>query len=236
MNLFYIPEIAGTECILDEKESGHIHKVLRKQVGDTLKLTDGKGYFYEAEILEADKRRCRVKVISKEEGNDKREYKLHIAIAPTKNMDRLEWFVEKSTEIGIDEISIINCFHSERKVVKNERLEKIKIAACKQSLKSNFPRIHEMRKFGDFISQDFPGYKKYIAYIDDEVKHTIRENYSAGENVIILIGPEGDFSKQEVEGAKKHGYLPISLGRSRLRTETAGVVACQTVSLMNDEK
>ena len=175
MNLFYTPNITGTEYTLNEQESGHIHKVLRKKAGDIIHLTDGNGFFYEAEIIKAEKRQCEIKIISKKEGNDRRDYRIHIAIAPTKNMDRLEWFIEKSTEIGIDEISIINCFHSERKIVKNERLEKIKIAACKQSLKSNFPKINELIKFNKFITQDFAGYEKFIAYIDSGVTKGLKD-------------------------------------------------------------
>ena len=235
MNLFYTPNITGTEYTLNEQEAGHIHKVLRKKAGDIIHLTDGNGFFYEAEIITAEKRQCEIKILSKKEGNDRRDYRIHIAIAPTKNMDRLEWFIEKSTEIGIDEISIINCFHSERKIVKNERLEKIKISACKQSLKSNFPVINELIKFNKFITQDFAGYEKVIAYIDSGVTKGLKDLYKKGKDVLILIGPEGDFSKEELEEAKNLGFIPISLGRSRLRTETAGVVACHTVHLINEK-
>jgi len=234
MNLFYTPNITSDEYTLNEQESVHIHKVLRKHPGDIIHLTDGEGYFYKAEIIEADKRSCKLKILSKKEGTDKRGFKIHVAIAPTKNMDRLEWFIEKTTEIGIDEISIVSCFHSERKIVKNERLEKIKIAACKQSLKSNFPVINELVKFKTFISQDFKAYEKFIAYIDKDVTKGLKDLYKKEKNVLIMIGPEGDFSKEEVEEAKKQGFTPISLGRSRLRTETAGVVACNVVHFINE--
>ncbi len=234
MNLFYTPNILGDEYTLNERESGHIHKVLRKQEGDVIHLTDGKGFFYEAEIIRADKRQCNVRIFSRKEGDDKRNYNIHIAIAPTKNMDRLEWFIEKASEIGIDAISIVSCFHSERKIVKNERLEKIKIAACKQSLKSNFPVINELVKFNNFVSRDYSGYKKFIAYIDDKVIKGMKNLYKKGEDVLIMIGPEGDFSKEEVELAIKNGFMPISLGKSRLRTETAGIAACHSIHLINE--
>ena len=157
---------------------------------------------------------------------------LHLAMAPTKNMDRIEWFAEKATEIGFDELTFLNCRYSERKVVKNERIEKILVSAVKQSLKASVPVLNEMIDFDKFISQDFNG-QKFIAHCYPGEKPLLKDLIRRGEDVLVLIGPEGDFSEEEVEKAIKSGFQPISLGRSRLRTETAALVACHIMNLIN---
>lgn len=232
MNLFYAPKINGHLYSLDREESRHITKVLRKKQGDIIHFTDGKGWFYETKINELGSRDCSVEVINKFEGDDKRSSKLHIAIAPTKNNDRFEWFLEKSTEIGIDEITPIICDHSERKIVKIERLNKVITSAVKQSLKSFHPKLNMQLNLKDFLKSKFSG-QKFIAYIDKDVTLELSTSFVPNKDILILIGPEGDFRPEEVELAKQNGFIPVSLGKSRLRTETAGIVACNTVSLLN---
>jgi len=232
MNLFYAPNINGQFYDLDKEESRHIIRVLRKKQGDTIHFTDGKGWFYETIIHEIDNRSSTVEIIKKYEGDDKRTYKLHIAIAPTKNNDRLEWFLEKATEIGIDEITPIICDHSERKIIKVERLGKVITSAVKQSLKSFHPKFNDQLSLRDFLKLDFKG-QKFIAYIHKDITLELSESIKPGKDILVLIGPEGDFRPEEVELAKQYGFIPVSLGKSRLRTETAGIVACHTVSLLN---
>lgn len=233
MNLFYAPEINDGSFTLNREESKHLVKVLRMKAGDQVHFTDGRGSIYCSEIIVANPNSCEVKIISKENGKDVRPYRLHIAIAPTKNISRFEWFLEKATEIGIDLISPVICEHSERKEVKTDRLERVLVAAMKQSLKSHLPDLKQPRKFNDLIREPFEG-KKFIAYINDEVTLELKHACPKEENALILIGPEGDFSPTEVNLATEHGFQPVSLCKSRLRTETAGVVACHTLSLIND--
>ncbi|NQU35758.1 MAG: 16S rRNA (uracil(1498)-N(3))-methyltransferase [Bacteroidetes bacterium] len=232
MNLFYSPNIVEPVTTLSEEESKHIIRVLRKTVGDIVFFTDGKGYNYKCIIVDANSKKCVIEITEKTIGKDKRDTILQIAIAPTKNITRYEWFLEKSTEIGIDIITPIICYHSERKEIKVDRLNKVITSAMKQSLKSYHPKLNNKQRYNDFIKQDFDGYK-YIAYIDDEVTNELFEQYIPGNNALILIGPEGDFSKEEFNLAKQNGFVPIRLGKSRLRTETAGIVACHTIALKN---
>ncbi|MBQ8271306.1 MAG: 16S rRNA (uracil(1498)-N(3))-methyltransferase [Bacteroidaceae bacterium] len=234
MALFYVPDIAdGWE--LPEEEAAHCLRVLRLSVGDSLEITDGKGNLYKAEISSIQGKHCYVQareIISVPKswnGN------IHIAIAPTKNIDRIEWLAEKATEIGLDSLTFLNCRFSERKVVKVDRIERIVISAMKQSLKYTKPVVGAMVDFKQFVNESRPG-AKYIAhcYADSErvlLKDVLRE----GEDATVLIGPEGDFSPQEVELAVKAGYIPVSLGSSRLRTETAGLAACHTYILKNEK-
>lgn len=233
MNLFYAPNIEGKYFTLDKEESKHIVKVLRKTEGEIIHFTNGKGLFFETQIISAIPSACEVEVLKSYEGDDKRDYQLHIAIAPTKNNDRTEWFLEKSTEIGIDEITPIICEQSERKVIKHDRFEKVITSAIKQSLKSYHPKLNEQQKLKTFLDIDFKG-QKFIAYIDKDVTLELTKAYKKGEDVLILIGPEGDFRPEEVELAKEKGFIPISLGKSRLRTETAGLVACSIINILNN--
>ena len=233
MQLFYVPNISGAEVILDETESKHAVRVLRLSTGNNIQLIDGKGNFYDAVISDANPKKCRLSVIKtiREFGN--RNFHLHIAIAPTKNIDRFEWFLEKATEIGIDEITPLLTAHSERKTINPERLEKIIVSAMKQSLKAYLPKLNDLTSFKEtVVGNKTPN--KYIAYCDDIQKTHLKDLTIKGSDTLILIGPEGDFSPDEVELALQNGFKVVSLGTSRLRTETAGIVACHIVNLANE--
>ncbi len=232
-HLFYVPEINPPESVLPEDESRHCIKVLRLRQGDEILITDGKGKIYSGDLMNEDPREARVSIIEEFRGRQERKYHLHIAIAPTKNISRLEWFLEKSTEIGVDEITPVFCENSERKIIKPARLEKIIMAAAKQSLTATFPRLNEARNLFELLSADHLG-EKFIAYLSDE-SSPLKTKYPKGSNVLILVGPEGDFTENEVERAVKNDFEPVTLGHGRLRTETAGVVACHTVALINED-
>ena len=232
MNLFYSTGIDGDTFTLNSEESKHIVRVLRMKVGDRVRFTDGNGFFYDCSITDANPKACRFNVARKSGGTDKRSYIVQIAIAPTKNISRFEWFLEKATEIGIDKITPLVCVHSERKDINAKRLERVLVAAMKQSLKSQLPVLFPPVKFKELIRSPFSG-QKFIAYIDKDITLELSKGYQPGQDALILIGPEGDFSHDEVELAKEQGFIPIKLGPSRLRTETAGVVACHTIHLMN---
>ena len=234
MNLFYTPDITPDFYLLNETESKHCVKVLRLRNEDKIFLIDGRGGFYKAEIIDDNPKKCLVKIIETKKEYNKRDFYVHIAIAPTKNIDRFEWFLEKATEIGIDEITPIICQHSERKVIKPERLNKVITSAIKQSLKAYHPILNNIIKFDDFIKKDFQG-NKFIAHCYNNNLMSLKNAATGKKDVIILIGPEGDFSIDEVKKAVDNDYTEISLGKSRLRTETAGVVACHTINLLNDE-
>lgn len=233
MNLFYVPDIEKTP-FLPEEEAAHAVKVLRMKSGDQLFAIDGKGGFFEAEIVNPHPKHCEINIINKKSNFNKRNHYLHIAIAPTKNIERLEWFLEKATEIGIDEITPIICRFSERKNIKNERLEKVIVSAMKQSLKAYLPILNPLTTFDDFLRNQQENTAKFVAHCYEDEKKLLKNAYEKGQNAIILIGPEGDFSKEEVEKALNNNFNPISLGNSRLRTETAGVVACHTINLLNE--
>lgn len=232
MHLFYTPDINGEKYILPEEESKHCTKVLRLETGDEVCLVDGRGGFYRCEIIRPEAKRCEVRCLEKKEHYGKRNFHLHIAIAPTKNIERIEWFLEKCTEIGIDEITPLLCEHSERKIIKPDRLEKVIVSAMKQSLKAYLPSLNPLTEFQVFIEEKRKGVK-YIAHCDDGNKKRLDEIYTPGNDVTILIGPEGDFSEKEILSALSHQFSPISLGESRLRTETAGIVACHSINFMN---
>ena len=231
MHVFYTPDIENS-LELPEEEAGHCLRVLRLTTGDEIMLTDGKGCFYKAVISAATGKRCQVRVLEKVVQEPFWKGHLHLAIAPTKNMDRIEWLAEKATEIGFDELSFLNCRFSERKVLKVERIEKIVISAMKQSLKARKPVVNEMVDFGMFMKREFKG-KKLIAHCYEEEKPLLKEVLCHGEDALVLIGPEGDFSREEVEKAESLGFQPVSLGKSRLRTETAALVAVHTMNLFN---
>lgn len=231
MHVFYTPDI-DTCPELPEEEAGHCLRVLRLGVGDEVMLTDGKGFFYKAVISAATGKRCQVKVVEKIEQEKFWKGHLHLAMAPTKNMDRIEWFAEKATEIGFDELSFLNCRFSERKVIKTERIEKIVVSAMKQSLKARKPIVNEMTDFAKFMQRDFQG-QKFIAHCYEGEKPLLKEVLRPGEDALVLIGPEGDFSPEEVQKAEALGFQPISLGKSRLRTETAALVAVHMMNLFN---
>ena len=235
MQIFYAPDIATVQE-LPENESQHCVRVLRMSEGDEIGIIDGQGTRYRAEIVLAHPKRCGVRLLEKIAAPNPWIAQVHVAIAPTKNLDRIEWFAEKTTEIGIDAIVLLRCRFSERKELKTERLNKILVSAMKQSLKAVLPQLSEMTSFTDFVSRPFDG-QKFIAHCyKDGERRELSELYCPGENALILIGPEGDFSPEEVELAIANGFRPVMLGPSRLRTETAGVVACHTIQLLNQIK
>lgn len=235
MHLFYTPDITSDTYTLNEEESNHCNKVLRLKQGDTVHLIDGVGGLYVAQIAETTKKAVRLNIIDKQQGFGKRKHYLHIAIAPTKNIDRIEWFLEKATEIGIDEITPIICDRSERKIVKEERLEKVVTSAVKQSLTAYHPKINTAIAFKDFIKQSDAEVKMIAHCIDEDNKQAISELIKPHQKYLILIGPEGDFTPKEIELALQNGYKPVTLGNTRLRTETAGLAACFEVNYINRE-
>ncbi|ARV14912.1 16S rRNA (uracil(1498)-N(3))-methyltransferase [Polaribacter sp. SA4-12] len=234
MQLFYNSEITveTKQITFDKIESKHIVRVLRKQVNDVLKITNGKGFLFDVKIIIASDKKCLAEVINAEEKPKPWNYYLHIAIAPTKNNDRIEWFLEKATEIGIDEITPIICSNSERRIVKLERFEKIIQSAMKQSLKFTLPKLNEPIKLNDFLKQDIDG-QVCIAHCEEQEKTLLQSVVKPSEKTTILIGPEGDFSSEEIKNCLAKNMTPISLGESRLRTETAALVAVNTVSFIN---
>lgn len=232
MYLFYTPDIELTKC-LSEEESQHCVRVLRYGRGDEILLTDGQGNTYNAQITNPHPKHCEFEVLSKERQEPSHHFHLHIAIAPTKNIERVEWMVEKCTEIGIDEITPLLCRFSERKQLRTDRLEKIILSAAKQSLTPYLPKLNQLTPYNDFIKHQEAD-TKFIAHCYKNEKQELADLIQKGKSAIILIGPEGDFSEQEVETALRLGYVPVSLGNSRLRTETAAIVACHTAVLMNE--
>lgn len=237
MQLFYNPIISenSSDIIFDKDESRHITKVLRMREGDTLKITNGTGSFFDAEISLVTPKQCVAKIL-KEEKVDPLPYHLHLAVAPTKLNDRYEWFLEKATEIGISEITPIICDHSERKVIKPERYEKIIQSALKQSLKAHLPVLNEAVSLKNFIESNSSNDGiRCIAHCEEDDKNSLKSVLKPNAKVTILIGPEGDFSSEEIELSLKAGFIPVSLGDSRLRTETAAVVACHSVAFINQK-
>ena len=235
MQLFYNSEINSDsqQFTFDKTESRHIVRVLRKKEGDKIFITNGLGDLFTSEIEIANDKRCLVKILESKTHLKPWNYYLHIAIAPTKLNDRFEWFLEKATEIGIDEITPIICDHSERKVLKLDRMEKIVHSAAKQSLKFHFPKLNEPLSFNQFINSDFNG-QLFIAHCEETSKKTLKSVLKPSTNTTILIGPEGDFSIKEIQQSLEHNFIPVSLGTSRLRTETAGIVAVHSVTFVNE--
>jgi 16S rRNA (uracil1498-N3)-methyltransferase len=231
MLLFYAPDMAANPQ-LPETEAQHCLKVLRMKTGDTVHLTDGKGNFYKAEIADAHPKHCDLRILETLPQPPLWKGKIEIALAPTKNMERIEWFAEKATEIGIDKISFLQCRYSERKDIKTERINKILISAMKQSVKARLPELEEITDFKKFIKQEFDG-QKFIAHCYPGDKKLLSQAYHRTGNVLILIGPEGDFSEEEVALAEAQGFVSITLGESRLRTETAALAACHTIHIVN---
>lgn len=229
MWLFYTPDIQD-DMQLPEEEAGHCIRVLRMKEGDRIRLTDGKGCFYDAVISTVSGKRCFVHIEKKEEQKPLWSGHLHIAVAPTKLMDRNEWFVEKAVEIGVDEITFLKTDHSERDVIKMERVEKIAVSAMKQSQKATLPLLNGMTSLRSFVERGFDG-DKYIAHCEPGDKILLQDAVVRGHNSLVLVGPEGDFSPLEIEMALKAGFKPISLGPSRLRTETAALVAVHIMNL-----
>jgi 16S rRNA (uracil1498-N3)-methyltransferase len=234
MQLFYNSEISKEmmNFSFDKEESRHIVKVLRKKSGDKLLVTNGLGDVFTVEIISANDHKCTVKVVAHEKQQPK-NYHLHLAVAPTKMNDRYEWFLEKATEIGISEITPIICDHSERSSLKAERMGKVILSAMKQSMHYYMPRLNEPMTFSDFMQTVCVG-QKFIAHCEDDQKSPLKNVLQKNQDVTILIGPEGDFSSKEIKSAIENEYVPISLGETRLRTETAAIVATHSVVFINE--
>ena len=233
MQYYYSTNIKENRIKLPEEESRHCIKVLRNKQDDIIFVTDGKGNLYEGKIIEPSAKACEIEIISLKYGENNKSFKQHIAIAPTKNTDRFETFLEKATEIGIDEITPIVCENSERDKVNTDRLNKIIISAMKQSLKIWLPKLNEIIFFKGFVEKKINA-QKLIAYCQTDEGQHLAGFCQKAKDVIILIGPEGDFSDDEINLAKQYAYYPVSLGKSRLRTETAGIVACSIINVINE--
>ncbi|MDR2843348.1 MAG: 16S rRNA (uracil(1498)-N(3))-methyltransferase [Candidatus Symbiothrix sp.] len=234
MLLFYAPDILQSSE-LPEQESQHCIRVLRKQTGDVIEITDGKGCFYQARIEDAHPKHCKINIITTIQARPSWKNWIEIAIAPTKNVERIEWFAEKAVEIGINKITFLKTRFSERKELKTDRIQKILISAMKQSEKAVLPELQAMTDFKQLMKQSFDG-QKLIAHCYPGEKTLLSKAYQSNQNVLILIGPEGDFSREEVDLALSNGFQSISLGESRLRTETAALTACQTIHIVNQMK
>lgn len=233
MQLYYHPLIdeKTTSFYFDKEESKHLIRVLRKSAGDTIQITNGKGCCFTGELINSDEKKCQIRVINAVKNEKHWPYYLHIAIAPTKMNDRMEWFIEKATEIGVDEITPLICSRSERKEIKTDRLVKVAVSAMKQSLKCTLPKINEAIPFVNFIKKNTEGIK-LIAHCEESNKTELNK-LEKKEKYTALIGPEGDFTTSEIDLALQHKFIPLSLGKSRLRTETAGVFICNAISLIN---
>ena len=234
MQLFYAPDITPPLYTLNEEESKHCIRVLRLSIGDILHLTDGRGNMYECRIVEAHQHHCTVEVVRTIEEYEKLPYELTMAVAPTKNIDRYEWFLEKATEVGVSRIIPIECDHSERRIIKHEREERVITSAVKQSLKAYHPTLENMTPVKELIARPFDG-RKFIAHCDSNCGERLflPSIIKKTEKLLILIGPEGDFSPEEIKFALENGFDPISLGTQRLRTETAAVAATVMVATIN---
>ena len=234
MQLFYAPEITIPRYTLPEEESKHCLRVLRMELGDELHLTDGRGTMYRCKVVDANAKRCTVEVVERIDNYEPLPYRLTMAVAPTKNIDRFEWFLEKATEVGITEIYPIECDHSERRQIKLDREQKVITAAVKQSLKAYHPTLHPLIDLRTLLTMEFDG-EKYIAHCNDSLgeREYLGKLLKKGGNALILIGPEGDFSPEEITFALRNGFKPISLGKQRLRTETAAVIATVITATVN---
>jgi 16S rRNA (uracil1498-N3)-methyltransferase len=233
MEIFYAPYINGNTYTLDEKESRHLIRVLRMSKGQDVRLIDGKGNLFTGIITDPSQAHCTIEIKEVIKDFEKRNYRLHIAISPLKNPERFEWFIEKSVEIGIDEITPLICRNTEKPGIKAERINNLIISAMKQSLKATKTTLNEPRNFKEFISLHYDGLKM-IAHCDKSLKRSgINDVYHKNKDAVILIGPEGDFTSDEINFAVANDYHPVHLGPSRLRTETAGIAACHSIYFLN---
>jgi len=233
MQVFYAPEISGEKYILDRNESKHVIRVLRMREGTPVNLIDGRGNLYEGIISDPDPARCTIEIKAVIHDFEKRNYRIHIAISPLKNPERFEWFVEKAVEIGVDEITPLICKNTEKPGVKTDRITNLIISAMKQSLKAYPTNLNETKDFKDFISEAHTGRLMIAHCHGGSLRSKISEVCSKGDDVVIMIGPEGDFSEEEVNEAMSKNFTQIHLGTSRLRTETAGVAACHSIYFLN---
>lgn len=234
MQLFYTPDITENypDFTFPREESKHIVRVLRKKEGDILNITNGNGWLFKAEIEVANPNKCKARVVSKEL-QPRRRYQLHMVVAPTKMNDRYEWFLEKATEIGVDSITPIICDNSERKTIKVDRFNKIIQSAMKQSLQCYLPKLNDPKSFKEFMSATITG-QKFIAHCEESERNYLKTVLTEPQEITILIGPEGDFSVKEIKMAMSNDFIPVTLGRSRLRTETAAIVACHSIAFLNE--
>ncbi len=232
MHLFFAPDFSAEQPFLPEEEARHALKVLRLDVGDTVHVTDGRGNLYAGTIAGAEAKKCRLVVLRHEPESGKRGFTIRVAVAPTKSADRTEWLVEKCVEIGVDQISFVLCERSERRHFNLDRVEKIAVSAMKQSLKAYLPQLEELVPLRKFL-QSMPAGHKYIAHLVEGERQLLQHAAPASGTYCVLIGPEGDFTPSEVVAAQAGGFVPVSLGMSRLRTETAGIVACHILNLVN---
>lgn len=233
MQLFYHDKTSSDSFELDADESKHLIKVLRRGKGDKIHFTDGKGCLIHAFISDPNPKKAKI-LVERRFYQPQDDFHIHLAICPTKNLDRMEWMIEKITEIGVHEVTFIESKHSERIFLKMDRLEKKMIAACKQSLKYHFPVLNGLKPLEEILKEArFDSFQRFIAYIDEENTRHLIEKSEPNQSYIVLIGPEGDFSKDEIEMALEYHFLPCSLGKSRLRTETAGLAAVHTLQLKN---
>lgn len=235
MQLFYHPDAneSDTFIVLNKEESNHLIKVNRKQEGDTVYITNGKGLLLTTEISLASSAKCQVKIVNLQK-QEPTNYRLHLAVAPTKMNERFEWFLEKATEIGVHEVTPIICNQSERRIVKTERFQKIIESAMKQSLHYFMPVLNEPISFANFVKKEFEG-QKFIAHCENSIeKKSFKNEIVPNKNIVIMIGPEGDFSANEIQQALDQKFIAVSLGNTRLRTETAAVVACHSVVFKNE--
>lgn len=233
MQLFFQEKIGYPITYLDEEESRHLVKVLRKKQGDQVRLTNGNGQVFDCVILDPNQKKTSLKVLTSTEV-PKDSFHIHLAIAPTKSPDRMEWMVEKITEVGFHELTLLETMNSERSFLKTERLHKKVISACKQSLKYRIPTLHQTTKLSELIkSKYFEGFQKFIAYVDEDHENHLFDVAKPKGNYLILIGPEGDFDPKEINEAIEAGFQPVSLGKSRLRTETAGLAGVQMLQVLN---
>ena len=233
MNLFLAPDTTSTFVTLSPDDSRHCIRVLRMQAGDSLAITSGDGTLCHARIINPDPRGCEVEITQRIENYSPRPFRLHLAVAPTKNTARIEWLLEKAVEIGIDRITPIICDHSERPSLKTERLDKLALSAMKQSLRALRPVIDTPVKLVDFLCQQGdadPNVQRFVCYCSGDDRHTLRQLYTPGTDALVLIGPEGDFSEAEIATARAEKFIEVKLGNRRLRTETAGLYGCTVVA------
>lgn len=235
MQVFYQPLLPHT-LQLPEEEAKHCVRVLRHQVGDVIHVTDGMGSLYEARLTQEKPKLASFELVQQlQQPSEEKGWPIHIAIAPTKNSDRLEWFLEKAIEFGVDEVTLLQCRHSERTKLNMERLEKKAVSAMKQSLNLNMPRLNALTRFDAFLKKlAGTAPQRFIAYVDASIPRHLKDAAAPGRPVCVLIGPEGDFAPEEIESAFQSGFQAVSLGRSRLRTETAGMAAAHILNLINE--
>ena len=232
MQVFYSEHIEGDAHVLDPEESHHCVRVLRLRAGDALYLTDGRGLWCTARVQEAHPRATRLDIETRQEAYGQRPFRLHMAIAPTRQIDRFQWFLEKATECGTDEITPVFCHQSERRIIKPGRLQKLMVSAMKQSMRAYLPRLNPAVEFRDFLAQDLPT-QAYMAHCGSGERSSLQASFRSGQDVVFLVGPEGDFSSGEVDAALARGFTPITLGTHRLRTETAALALCIQANTLN---